>query len=186
MFELFTQEARAAVVEAQQQARDLGHDRISSTHLLLALLDGDAAAARVLRRIGVRRDTVIADLTTLGGSDAEALKHLGIDLDAVRREAEATFGPGALDRPAGRSARGLRARLLGEHLPFGADAKAALEQSLREAKTLRHHYLGTEHILLGLVANEHGAVPSALSRLGLTGDYGTVRTYVLDELARTA
>jgi ATP-dependent Clp protease ATP-binding subunit ClpA len=182
MFERFTPEARAAVIGAQQQARSLDHDRISPAHLLLALLDNDGVAATVLRRIGVQRDAVVADLMTLGGSDAQALEHLGIDLDAVRREAEATFGRGALDRPARRSARGLRSRVLGEHLPFAADAKAALEQSLREAQALRHHYLGTEHILLALVANPHGPVASALRRLGVAGAYETIRTHVLDEL----
>jgi ATP-dependent Clp protease ATP-binding subunit ClpA len=166
MFERFTPNARAAVIGAQQEARALGHDRIASTHLLLALLDSEGA-----------------DLTTLGGSDARALEHLGIDLDAVRREAEATFGPGALDRPARRSARGLRSRVLGEHLPFAADAKAALEQSLREAQALGHRYLGTEHLLLALVANQHGPVAASLRRVGVAGDYETIRSHVLDELA---
>jgi ATP-dependent Clp protease ATP-binding subunit ClpA len=183
MFERFTPKARAAVVGAQQEARALGHGRISSTHLLLALLDSEGVAAAVLHRIGVQRAALSADLTTLGGSDAQALEHLGIDLDAVRREAEATFGPGALDRPARRSARGLRSRVLGEHLPFAADAKAALEQSLREAQALGHRYLGTEHLLLALVANRHGPVAASLRRVGVAGDYETIRSRVLDELA---
>lgn len=186
MFERFTQKARAAVVGAQQEARALGHDRISSTHLLLALLDGDGVAARVLSRMEVDRDALVADLATLGGSDAQALEHLGIDLEAVRREAEATFGPGALNSSARGSGRGIRSRLLGGHLPFGADAKAALEQSLREAHGLQHRYLGTEHILLALVRSEHGAVAASLRRLGIAGDYDTVRRHVLHELASTA
>jgi ATP-dependent Clp protease ATP-binding subunit ClpA len=186
MFERFTRVARAAVVGAQQEAVALGHDEIFGQHVLLSLMDVDGVAARVLRRIGVQRDAVVTDITTLGKSDAQALNHIGIDLDAVRSQVEAAFGPGALDRPRHRPTGRIRHRVFGEHLPFSADAKTALEQALREAQTLQHNYIGTEHILLGLVANQKGPVAGALRRLRVAGDYEAVKAAVLDELARMA
>jgi ATP-dependent Clp protease ATP-binding subunit ClpA len=185
MFERFTQGARDVVVDAQQQAMALGHREILAGHLLLGLLDVDGVGARILRGLGVQRDAVAAEMAALVNSDADALGSIGIDLDAVRRRAEAAFGPGALDRPR-RRAGSLRSRLLGDHIPFTAAAKKALEQALREAQALRHSYIGTEHILLGLVADEHGPVAGTLRRLGVTQDADAVRAHVREELRRTA
>lgn len=184
MSERFTRDARAVVVGAQHEARALGHEEIVAQHLLLALLDVDGIAARVLRRIEVRRDAIVTDMATLGSSDAQALDLIGIDLDAVRSQVETTFGPGALDRRRRRPTGRIRRRLLGEHVPFSAGAKKALELALREAQALQHTYIGTEHILLGLAANPHGPVAGTLRRLGVAGDYETVKTTVLDELVR--
>lgn len=184
MFERFTHEARAAVIGAQELARAMQSAEISAQHLLLALLDADDIAARVLGRVGVERDAVVADMTALGEADAAALDRLGIDLQAVRSQVDATFGPGALDSPPRRPSGGLLQRLLGEHIPFTGEAKKALESSLREARKLTHAYLGTEHILLGLVANDHGSVAGTLRRLGVPDAYDTVRAAVLEELSR--
>lgn len=187
MFERFTPEARSAVVDAQKQAGELGHDQVLAEHLLLGLFaDPDGVGARVLRGIGVERDAVAAEVATLGRSDADALGSIGIDLDNVRRQAEAAFGPGALDRPRRRRTGPLRYRLLGGHVPFTAAAKAALEQSLREAVALRHHYIGTEHLLLGLVGDGSGPAGATLRRLGFALDHDDVRARVLDELDRAA
>ena len=100
MFERFTDAARGVVVDAQQQARTVGHSEIMAEHLLLAILaDGDSIGARVLRGLGVEREVLVREVAALGLSDDEALRAIGVDLAAVRRQAEAAFGPGALDRP---------------------------------------------------------------------------------------
>jgi len=119
MFERFTAAARAAVVQAQDEARELRHPRIGTEHLLLGVLsDPTSPASRVLAGFGLDHDGVRRSVVELvappPGPDAVALDTLGIDLGEVRRRVEASFGPGALDDPEG----GLR-----RHLRFGSRAK---------------------------------------------------------------
>lgn len=109
MFERFSRTARQIVVDAQEEARSLGHDWIGTEHLLLAALRRpDQPGTATLVRLGVGADSCRAaiagvvggtDADALGPADAEALKALGIDLDEVRRRAENAFGDGALDPP---------------------------------------------------------------------------------------
>ncbi|RSN48488.1 Clp protease N-terminal domain-containing protein [Actinomadura sp. WAC 06369] len=152
MFERFTKDARQTVVDAQAQARDLGHGRIGTEHVLLALLDADDSTARALRAHGLEAAALRARVAAVGGLDGDldpdALRSIGIDLDAVRRAAEDSFGEGALD-----AAPGERGRRKG-HRPFGKEAKKALELSLRHAIRLKHNYIGTGHILLGLLHDD--------------------------------
>jgi hypothetical protein len=110
MFERFTDGARAMVVQAQEQARRLGHCHIGCEHLLLAVVSGDEAASVVLREHGLTPERVEAEVVRLAGPgqaaslfsalDREALAFIGIDLDVVRARIEAAFGPGALTRAA--------------------------------------------------------------------------------------
>ena len=106
MFERFTDGARQVVVQAQSQARQLGHGFIGCEHLLLALLAADEPAAAVLREHELTPERARAEVirlvgpgravSLLGGLDREALASIGIDLDVVRSRIEATFGPDAL------------------------------------------------------------------------------------------
>ena len=110
MFERFTDGARHIVVQAQADARRLGHTYIGCEHLLLAAAAAGEPAGAVLRDQGVTPERVEAEiLRTLGrgpagpadplrGLDREALAAIGIDLDVVRARLEAAFGPDALDR----------------------------------------------------------------------------------------
>jgi ATP-dependent Clp protease ATP-binding subunit ClpA len=187
MFERFTQQARDVVVDAQEEARVLGHDEIIPEHILLAVLsDADSLGAGVLRQLGVDRDAVRVEVATLGSSDADALRAIGVDLEAVRRQAEAAFGPGALDRPRRRRSGLFRSVLMGGHLPFSSPAKKVLEQALREALALEHNYIGTEHILLGLLADDRGSVPHTLRRLATPVDPAAVRARVIETLRGAA
>ncbi len=148
MFERFTSDAREVVVLAQQEARALRHDHIGTEHLLLAQLRLDTPTTAVLRRHGLDHDEVAEAVAAHLGTadlDAEALRTLGIDLDAVRDVAEAAFGPGALDTP-----RRGRRRSPG-HLPFTSDAKKVLELALREALAMRSRSITDGHIALGLL-----------------------------------
>lgn len=167
MFERFTVTARQAVVQAQEDARERRQPEIRTENLLLSLyLPLDGAAAGLLRRAGVEREAVEAEADrrarTTGAPDAGKLATLGIDLDEVRRQAEETFGPGALER----TQAGKQRRLFG-HIPFDAASKKALELSLREAVRLTHKEIRSEHILLGLL-HAGGGAQEILEARGVT------------------
>ncbi len=176
MFERFTVQARDAVVRAKTEARSLGHARIGTGHLLLALLHDEAGIAyAVLRDAGIDADRVRADVrrragagpALFGEADAAALRAIGIDLDAVLRRIEETFGPDALDEPPERAGRGLLGRRWGGDGRFGPRSKKVLELSLREALRLKHNYIGTEHILLGLIREGDGEAAQILTDAGV-------------------
>ena len=109
MFERFTGTARHVVVQAQEDARRLGHNYIGCEHLLLAAAAAAEPASTVLRDQGVTPERIeAAILRTVGrgqaadplsGLDRQALAFIGIDLDVVRARIEAAFGPDALTRP---------------------------------------------------------------------------------------
>lgn len=181
MFERFTAAARETVVDAQQQAATLRHTQIGAEHLLLAVLAHDTPGSRVLRTLGVDRAAVVAQVPAREVTDAKALEALGIDLTEVRRRIEDAFGPGSLAGAPER--RGWFGRRRLRHIPFTPAAKKALEQSLREAVALGHRYIGTEHLVLGLLAADDGAARSILARTGVTVPQPEVRAAVLRELA---
>ena len=117
MFERFTDTARHVLVQAQHDARRLGHNYIGCEHLLLAAAAAAEPASAVLRDQGVTPERVEAEILRtvgrgqtadpLGGLDRQALAFIGIDLDVVRARIEAAFGPDALTRalPAARRSR---------------------------------------------------------------------------------
>jgi len=122
MFERFTGEARAVVIQAQEHARRLGHGYIGCEHLLLAAASTGEPASAVLRKHGVTPQAVETQIVRLiglgqaaslpGSLDREALAAIGIDLEVVRARIEAAFGPGALTRvpPASQRRGGCRRR----------------------------------------------------------------------------
>ena len=110
MFERFTDDARQAVVLAQEEAVALHHGWIGTEHVLLGVLRADGDGARLLAGFGVDAAGVRDDVVRIVGRgeddiDRDALATLGIDLDAVRERVERAFGPGALSRR-GRCRRG--------------------------------------------------------------------------------
>src|SRR5579872_752569 len=100
------------------------------------------------------------------GVAAKALELLGISLDAVREQVEEIIGQGQ-QAPSG-------------HIPFTPRAKKVLELSLRESQKLGHNYIGTEHILLGLIREGDGVAAQVLVRLG--ADLNRVRQQVIQLL----
>ena len=108
MFERFTGSARNVVVQAQTDARRLGHNYIGCEHLLLASAAAAEPAGAVLRDHGVTPERIEAAILRtvgrgqtadpLGGIDRQAQASIGIDLDVVRARVEAAFGPDALTR----------------------------------------------------------------------------------------
>ena len=99
------------------------------------------------------------------GVAAKALESLGIGLDAVRQQVEEIIGQGQ-EAPSG-------------HIPFTPRGKKVLELSLRESLQLGHNYIGTEHILLGLMGD--GGAAQVLVRLG--ADLNRVRQQVIHLIA---
>lgn len=163
MFEKFTDPARRAVVLAQEETRERRSDRIAPEHLLFGVLRCPGTPGEeLLRDAGVGVDDAERALAVVRPDDAGALATLGIDLDEVRRAAEESFGPGALERTGGRWGR-----WFGGHIPFHGDTKKALELALREAVRLGDRHIGTEHLLLGLL---HPPATGArvLGELGVT------------------
>jgi ATP-dependent Clp protease ATP-binding subunit ClpA len=147
MFERFTRNARAVVVDAQAAAVRAGAPEVRPAHLFesLAATDG-VLAMHVLARLGAPGDEVrrvVSGLNTrysdgLDEEDAEALKLLGIDLDDVIRRIDRDLSDG-------------RRSTAKDHKHFSRDSKKVLELSLREALQLGDNFIGTEHVLLAIL-----------------------------------
>ena len=198
MFERFTDKARKVVVAARGQAIEQGDGQIRPVHMLYGLAATDGVAGRVLSALGVDSAAVEREIERTGSAgagapgaagprdqaadDAEALAAIGIDLDEIKRKIEDNFGPGALERvpltprgPLNWTGR----------LPMNDQAKMSLALALKEVRALHHNYIGTEHLLLGLlrVAERYPRGDFAavtLPDLGL--DPARARARVLDEL----
>ena len=97
------------------------------------------------------------------GVAARALESLGISLEAVRQQVEEIIGQGRQARSG--------------PIPFTPRVKKVLELSLREATQLGHDYVGTEHILLGLIREGQGVAAQVLVNLG--ADLNRVRQQVI-------
>jgi ATP-dependent Clp protease ATP-binding subunit ClpA len=166
MFERFTEEARRVVVLAQEEARMAHEPSIDGTSLLLGIATAGGPGALALQGAGVdivRLRTAIRDVGDPEGPlDAEALAALGIDLEQVRRTAEAAFGTGALDDQAGR-----RRRRANGHLPFAPSSKEALVRSLRHAIRRGDRSIDSGHLLLGLLDVGEQRTTAVLDRLAV-------------------
>jgi ATP-dependent Clp protease ATP-binding subunit ClpC len=109
--------------------------------------------ARLLNHNYVGTEHILLGLIREGeGVAAKALESLGISLETVRQQVEKMIGRGQ-QPPSG-------------HVPFTPRAKKVLELSLREAQALGHNYIGTEHILLGLIREGGGVAAQVLVKLG--------------------
>ena len=155
MFERFARDARAAVVLAEQEARELGDHAVAPEHLLVgAVQSAGRGLAAVLAECGLTveavRERLLADDRAGGGfdADADALLSIGIDLKAVRDHVDRTFGPDTFDGALHASGRRHRRRGQGA---FDREAKKALELALREALAHKDRSIGCEHLLLGIM-----------------------------------
>jgi ATP-dependent Clp protease ATP-binding subunit ClpC len=124
-------------------------------------------AARTLNHNYIGTEHLLLGLLHEGeGVAASALRALGVSLDAARQQVEDVVGTGT-SAPAG-------------SIPFTPRAKRVLELSLREALRLGHNFIGTEHILLGLLREGDGTAVQVLTRLGVSAS--GVRAQVVDGL----
>ena len=124
--------------------------------------------ARLLNHSYIGTEHILLGLIHEGeGVAAKALESLGISLEAVRSQVQDIIGQGG-SSPSG-------------HIPFTPRAKKVLELSLREALQLGHNYIGTEHILLGLIREGEGVAAQVLIKLG--ADLSRVRQQVIQLLS---
>ncbi|MFC0503860.1 ATP-dependent Clp protease ATP-binding subunit [Micromonospora costi] len=124
--------------------------------------------ARMLNHNYIGTEHILLGLIHEGeGVAAKALESLGISLEGVRQQVEEIIGQGQ-QAPSG-------------HIPFTPRAKKVLELSLREALQLGHNYIGTEHILLGLIREGEGVAAQVLVKLG--ADLNRVRQQVIQLLS---
>jgi ATP-dependent Clp protease ATP-binding subunit ClpA len=124
--------------------------------------------ARMLSHDYIGTEHILLGLIHGGeGVAAQALESLGVSLDAARLQVEQIVGRGQQPSSSG-------------HIPYTPRAKKVLELSLREALQLGHHYIGTEHILLGLIREGDGVAAQVLK--DLVADLNRVRQQVIQLL----
>jgi len=180
VFERFGEQAHLVLDLARDEAERCGHRYLGPEHVLLGVLaEGQSAAARVLRAHGVELAAARAEVRHLADrgvvpaprpSDAELLGMLGIDLGAIRRTTEQTFGFQAVGEATWRVTRrrGWRGgRVVWTPLcgpPFLA--KRALQLAGEQACALGHGEVGPEHLVLGVLedAREPVGKPAASRR----------------------
>jgi hypothetical protein len=145
----FTNRAKVVVLKAQTEARDRGHDEVTSMHLLLGLLvEWDGLAGRAIAAAGVTEEGLAAAV-------AAALP------------------------PAGKPSM--------RHVPFSSGMKKVHELIVREALRLGHNYIGTEHVLLGLLESRDDPAAQLLNGVGVTKPTAEAWTLrALEELKRDA
>ena len=142
--------SRERLEAAFEEARMLGHDSLGDEDLLLGILSADAGVgAEALRSLGV---TLEGARTESEEMLSDALASIGISLEEVRREAGDAFDMGV---PYGRK------------IPYSPRAKNALVEARREMRRRGDDHLGTEHVLLGILANGDGTAVRMLARLGV-------------------
>jgi ATP-dependent Clp protease ATP-binding subunit ClpC len=153
MFIRFTDRSRRCVRAAFEEARMLGHDSLGDEDLLLGILRSDeGVGAEALASLGVTLEGARE------GSEemlSGALSSIGISLEDVRREAGDAFEMRLPDD---------------RRIPFSPLAKNALVGARKEMRRLGDNYLGTEHVLLGILRNQDGTAVRMLSRMGVSSE----------------
>jgi len=176
MFERLSRQARAAVVSASVTALDEGSETIEGLHLLRALITVGPTTPAALADLGADVNAVVAQAEArtkhastragLTDEDVEAIRTLGVDVDALLAKIAADLGPEALrPRPSGRAGR---LRLTGGGKPrFSMTARKSLELALRHTMRLNEAHLSDAHLLVGLIRADE-ATRSLLAEQGVT------------------
>ena len=162
IFTRFTDRSRMCVEAAFDEARMLGHDSLGDEDLLLGILRADEGiAAEALSSLGV----------TLEGAREEseemlsgALSSIGISLEEVRREAGDAFELRIPDH---------------RRIPISPSAKKALVEARKELRRIGDNYLGTEHVLLGILGNADGMAVRMLAGMGVSPEVLEERLFEL-------
>jgi len=175
IYDRFTPLAKRAIVGARDAAVFLGHDFIGTEHLLIGLALTAGLASEALRAHGAELTALQSEAAhrmsargvaaTHGQAAADALSTLGIDVGEIRRRADASFGTGSFQfpRPA-----------------FSLSAKQAVKASLEQARAAGQEQIGTEHLLLGVLAAEGDPAIQVLTALGI--DVAALRQTALSRL----
>ncbi len=145
--------SRESVGAAFEEARMLGHDSLGDEDLLLGILSTDTGVgAEALRSLGVTLEAARAESEEML---SDALASIGISLEEVRREAGDAFDMSISPE---------------RKIPLSPRAKNALVEARRQMRRLGDDHLGTEHVLLGMLANGEGTAVRMLARLGVASE----------------
>jgi ATP-dependent Clp protease ATP-binding subunit ClpC len=162
MFICFTDKSRRCVEAAFEEARMLGHDSVSDEDLLLGILSADEGiAAEALSSLGVTLEDVREGAEEML---SDALSSIGISLEEIRWEAGDAFEMRIPD---------------GRKIPLSPRGKKVLVRARKEMRRLGDNYLGTEHVLLGILSNEDGTAVRMLDHLGVSPEALEDRLYQL-------
>ena len=154
------------VVVTRPHSAEVAHNFTPRAQQVLALARKEAAR---LNHNFVGTEHVLLGLISYGqGTGVAALRNMGIDLELVRREVEKCVGTGPENNPS-------------LAIPYTPRVKKVLALAIKEARALNHSYVGTEHILLGLVREADGVAPRVLINLGV--DLEKTRQEILRLLA---
>jgi ATP-dependent Clp protease ATP-binding subunit ClpC len=166
MFLRFTDRSRRCVRAAFEEARMLGHDALGDEDLMLGILRVDeGVGAEALASLGVTLEGARE------GSEemlSDALSSIGISLEDLRREAGDTFEMRLPDD---------------RRIPFSPRAKNALVGARKEMRRLGDNYLGTEHVLLGILRIQDGTAIRLLASMGVSPETLEDRLFELRERA---
>lgn len=164
MFNRLIDRSRASVEAAFEEARMLGHDSLGDEDLLLGVLrSGEGVGAEALFSEGVTIEGVREESE---GMLSDALSWIGISFEEMRKEAGEAF---EMNIPSNRK------------IPYSPRAKNALVGARREMIRLEDDYLGTEHMLLGILSNEDGIAVRMLARMGVSPEALEDRLFELRE-----
>lgn len=162
IFNRFTDKSRRCVEAALEEARMLGHDSLGDEDLLLGILRADEGiGAEALSSLGVTLEEAREESEALL---SDALSSIGISLEEMYREAGDTFDMRLPDD---------------RKIPLSPRAKKVLVRARKEMRELGDNYLGTEHVLLGIVCNEDGTAIRILASMGVSPETLEDRLYEL-------
>ena len=151
MFNRFTDKSRKSVQAAFEEARMLGHDSVGDEDLLLGILRAEeGVAAEALSSLGVTLEDAREESEEML---SDALSSIGISLEEIRREAGDAF---EMRIPTHR------------RLPLSPRAKNVLVGARKEMRRLGDNYLGTDHVLLGILHTEDGTAVRILVSMGVS------------------
>ena len=151
IFNRFTDKSRKSVQAAFEEAKMLGHDSVGDEDLLLGILRAEEGiGAEALSSLGVTHDVAREESEAML---SDALSSIGISLEEVREETGDAFD---MSIPGDR------------RIPYGPRAKEALVGARIEMRRLGDNYLGTEHVLLGILRNEDGTAVRMLAGMGVS------------------
>ena len=151
IFNRFTDRSRRSVEAAFEEARALGHDSLGDEDLLLGILRADEGiGAEALTSLGVTLEAAREESEELLSA---ALYSIGISLEEIRRESGDAFEMRIPDD---------------RKIPYSPRAKNVLVRAREEMRRLGNNHLGTEHVLLGVLRDEHGMSVRILAGLGVS------------------
>ncbi len=154
----FTERVRRSLQLAREEAMTLRHEYVGTEHILLGLCsEGGGVAEAAITNLGVKLDSVrTAVLQTVKPGQADGVSDTSPGILSTIASSIGLGGGGASGSGGG------------PDLPYTSRAKKALEFSMLEARELNHSYVGTEHLLLGLLREEKGIAAQILASMGMT------------------